>query len=194
MLAWVDDNVPGGYVDWYPYDHPELGPVELGGWNAALVFRNPPPHLLEAEVAPHSELAVFQALCSPLLRLRETMVEPAGDGAWRVRVVVENCGWLPTNITEKAVEQQAVRPTIARLTLPEGVEIVSGTERLDLGQLAGRALKSPCRPPVRELRRHDRPRRSPNGSSAAQPVRPSSVEIRHDRAGVVRTTVGLGEQ
>ena len=32
---------------------PELGPVELGGWDHALVFSNPPPHLLEAEVAPH---------------------------------------------------------------------------------------------------------------------------------------------
>ncbi len=30
LLAWVDDNVPGGYVDWYQHEHAELGPVELG--------------------------------------------------------------------------------------------------------------------------------------------------------------------
>ena len=190
LLAWVDDNVPGGYVDWYPYDHPELGPVELGGWNAALVFRNPPPHLLEAEVAPHSELAVFQALCSPLLRLRDTVVEPAGEGAWRVRVVVENSGWLPTNISEKAIEQRAVLPTIARLTLPEGADLVSGTERVDLGQLTGRALKHHA---VRQFGNSD----DTTDRAVAEWVIDAAagttvdVEVRHDRAGVVRTSITL---
>ncbi len=47
MLSWADEVAPGeGYVDWYPYDHPDLGPVELGGWNNQLLIRNPPPHLL----------------------------------------------------------------------------------------------------------------------------------------------------
>ncbi len=35
MLAWSDEKLGGqGYVDWYPFEHPQLGPVELGGWNA----------------------------------------------------------------------------------------------------------------------------------------------------------------
>ena len=191
LLAWVDENVPEGYVDWYPFHHPELGEVELGGWHAALVFRNPPPHLLEAEVAPHSDLAIFQALCSPLLRLRDTIVEPSGDGTWRVRVVVENSGWLPTNISEKAVEQQAVRSTVARLTLRDGAELVTGTERVDLGQLTGRALKHHA---VRQFGNSDDTTdravaewvvRAPAGTTL-------EVDVRHDRAGVVQTTVELG--
>jgi len=87
LLAWADENVTDGYVDWYEFDHPQLGAVELGGWNSAGLFVNPPAHLLEAEVAPHTDLAIFQALCAPALRHRETIVESAGDGAWRIRVV-----------------------------------------------------------------------------------------------------------
>ncbi len=43
MLAWSDEALDGkGYVDWYAYDHPQLGPVELGGWDHVFAFRNPP--------------------------------------------------------------------------------------------------------------------------------------------------------
>ncbi len=119
-------------------------------------------------------------------------MEPAGDGAWRVRVVVENCGWLPTNITEKAVEQQAVLPTIARLSLAEDVEIVSGTERLELGQLAGRALKNHA---VRQFGNSDDTTDRAVAEWVLRGERGAtvSVEVRHDRAGVVRTAVTLGE-
>ena len=71
MLAWSDEELNGeGFVDWYPYDHPQLGPVELGGWNTAYCLRNPPPHLLEAEVAPHADWAIWHVLISPLLQVR----------------------------------------------------------------------------------------------------------------------------
>ncbi len=146
LLAWVDDHVPDGFVDWYPFDHPELGPVELGGWHAAAVFRNPPAHLLEAEVAPHSELAVFCALTSPLLRERSATcttlgVGDAGPVTWLVEVVVENTGWLPTNVTKRAVDAGVAAPVRATITLPEGASLVHGRSEVDLGQLDGRALR-----------------------------------------------------
>jgi hypothetical protein len=34
-----------GHVDWRPFDHPQLGPVELGGWDDLSVWTNPPLHL-----------------------------------------------------------------------------------------------------------------------------------------------------
>src|SRR3954467_5874012 len=32
MLAWSDNEMGGrGFIDWYPFQHPQLGPVEVGG-------------------------------------------------------------------------------------------------------------------------------------------------------------------
>ena len=37
LLKWSDEVLDGkGYVDWYPFEHPQLGPVELGGWDQHL--------------------------------------------------------------------------------------------------------------------------------------------------------------
>lgn len=191
LLAWVDENVPGGYVDWYEFEHPQLGRVELGGWHSELVFRNPPPHLLEAEIEPHSKLAVRIALSSPLLRHRDTLVERLDDGTWRVRVVVENAGWMKTSVTQRAIDASYVRPMIARILLPADASLVTGSSRLDLGQLGGRALAQNA---VRSFSSgsdgtDDRTVaewivRAPEGTEF-------DVEVAHDRAGTVRTTITL---
>ena len=117
LPAWSDEELGGqGYVDWYEWDHPQLGPIELGGWHTAYCFRSPPPHLLEAEIAPHADLAIWHLLLSPRLVLHDSSVSPLGDDTWRIRVVVDNTGWLPTNVTQKAVERMVVRPLEAELT------------------------------------------------------------------------------
>ncbi len=191
LLAWVDENVPGGYVDWYEYEHPQLGRVELGGWHSELVFRNPPVHLLEAEIRPHSQLAVRTALSSPLLRHRDTLVDRLGDDTWRIRVVVENAGWMTTSVTSRAVDSGYVRPMIARIELPVDATLVTGEQRIDLGQLDGRAQMQNA---VRSFASgsdgtDDRAVAEWIVRAPAESV--CSVEVAHDRAGTIRTTVDL---
>ncbi|MCW5624856.1 MAG: carboxypeptidase, partial [Burkholderiales bacterium] len=44
LLAWNDTVLGGtGFVDWYAFHHPQLGPVELGGWDSLYTWSNPPP-------------------------------------------------------------------------------------------------------------------------------------------------------
>jgi len=81
---------------------------------------------------------VYLALVSPLLEIRSFDAEPVADGASRLRLVLENAGWLPTNVTEKALERKAVRPIEVELELPDGTRIATGKEREEAGQLAGR--------------------------------------------------------
>ena len=98
--------------------------------------------MLEKEIAPHADFIIWHALISPLLDFREVTVTPLGEGAYHVRAVVQNTGWLPTNITEHAKEKKLLRPLEVELTLPDGAEFVSGVRRAEAGQLAGRALKT----------------------------------------------------
>ena len=132
------DELGGGYVDWYPFDHPQLGPVELGGWDLVRFWFNPPFSRLEQEVSPHVDFALFLALVSPRLELRSFEATAAGDGAHRLRLVLENAGWLPTNVTAKALELKAVRPIEVELELPEGARLVTGKVREEADQLTGR--------------------------------------------------------
>jgi murein tripeptide amidase MpaA len=116
MLAWSDKELEGkGYTDWYPFNHPQLGEVELGGWDGMYAFRNPPPQFLEKEIAPFADWVVWQALTSPLLELRETQVTEAG-GVWRIRVAVQNTGWLPTNVTKNALKNKLCRGVVGEIS------------------------------------------------------------------------------
>ena len=137
-LRWLD-NQPGnaltaGFVDWYPFDHPQLGPVELGGWNDLHSWQNPPQHLLAEEVGGHGAFAVVQALSAPCIEIKHTVVEQLGTDTWRVDVGIANTGWLPTYVTEKANNDSIVRPIVVEL---EGAEIIGGPSRQEIGQLAG---------------------------------------------------------
>ncbi|MGD8625934.1 MAG: M14 family metallopeptidase [Anaerolineae bacterium] len=142
LLRWSDEVLDGqGYVDWYPFDHPELGPVELGGWNWLYALKNPPPHLLEEEIAPFADWLIWHLLISPRLELYRAEAEPLGGDAYRVRLVVHNTGWLPTYVTKKALEKKVVRGVLAEIELPPGASLQTGQPREELGQLEGRAYK-----------------------------------------------------
>jgi|CXWL01.1.fsa_nt_gi murein tripeptide amidase MpaA len=148
LLKWSDDKLDGlGHIDWKPFKHPQLGDVEIGGWDAHLAFRNPPTQFLEAEISPLGDWIIWQALCSPKLELREVRVEPAGT-AFRVRAIVQNVGWLPTNVTERAKKNKLCRGVRAEIS--SGDEPLAGVGeraprwlhggklRQDAGQLVGR--------------------------------------------------------
>ncbi len=139
LLKWSDEKLGGkGHVDWKPYDHPQLGKVEIGGWDSHYAFRNPPSEFLEAEVAPLADWAIWQAGCAPRLGLREVRVEAAGEGTARVRLAIQNEGWLPTQVTKRALEKSMVRGVQGSISAQaEGDWLISGLIVQDGGQLTG---------------------------------------------------------
>ena len=191
LLKWSDEQLDGkGYVDWYPFEHPELGAVELGGWDSLYAFRNPPAKFLEREISPFPRWILFSALISPKLELREASATPLGGDAYRVRLVVENTGWLPTYVTKLAQEKQLTRGVIAEIALPEGATLAAGKPREERGQLEGRAYK-PSAPigwaiadPTDDRLKVEWVVRAPAGGTV-------ELVARHERAGTVRASVVL---
>jgi murein tripeptide amidase MpaA len=190
LFRWAEAELgERAYVDWYPYEHPQLGPVELGGWDMYYCWANVPPHLLEAEVAPHSDLAIWHLLISPRLELHTLEVDRVGETAWHIQLVVHNTGWLPTSVTEKAVERNIVRPLEVELTLPEGARLRTGELKTELGQLTGRVHKRSLLGWWSEDSTSERVKvewvvEAPDGGTVA-------IEARHQRAGVVRVDAEL---
>jgi murein tripeptide amidase MpaA len=141
LLKWNDEVLEGkGFVEWYAYDHPQLGRVELGGWDPLFTFWNPPPRLLEQEVARFPRWLVWHALLSPELSL-EVQTQTLGKDTYMVRAVVSNRGWLPTYITKQALDKKLVGGAVCEIELPDGVALLQGQRRQELGQLEGRAHK-----------------------------------------------------
>jgi hypothetical protein len=148
MLKWSDEKLEGkGYVDWYEFEHPQLGKIELGGWDGLYAFRNPPPQYLENEVKPLGEWAIWQAQCSPKLELRDLVTEPVGEEFVRVRFAVQNTGWLPTNVSEIATQRKLCRGVVGEV-LRDGKTfegkgeqephwLKAGSLRQEAGQLTG---------------------------------------------------------
>ncbi len=139
LLKWTDETHKGkGYVDWYEYDHPDLGKVELGGWNRFHTFSNPPPHLLEKEASKFHDWIIFQALMSPKLEHHSTQVTSLGNELWKIEFGVENTGYLPTYVSKTTLEKKYTRGVIAEIELPEGATLVEGKQRIEGPQLEGR--------------------------------------------------------
>jgi murein tripeptide amidase MpaA len=190
LLKWSDEVLGGrGYVDWYPFEHPQLGRVELGGWDMLYAWRNPPPEFLEKEVALFPDWLVWHLLISPKLEVYEATVEPLGDALYKVRLVVQNTGWLPTYITKKALEKKLVRGVIAEIELPDGATLQLGKPREELGQLEGRAYKPSAvtfwsADPTDDRAKVEWVVHAPQGGTVR-------LTARHERAGVVRVECPL---
>lgn len=140
LLAWSDKDLGGkGHEDWRPYSHPQLGEVEIGGWDPHYAFRNPPPMFLEKEVTPLAEWAIWLASVCPCLKLKDIHTESAGD-AVRIRFVVQNTGWLPTNVSKIAEQRKLCRGVVAEIESVGSADsswLVSGQLREEAGQLNG---------------------------------------------------------
>jgi hypothetical protein len=196
LLKWSDEQCAGqAHVDWYAFDHPQLGPVELGGWDKMNFWRNPPAHLREREAARFPKWLTTLALSLPRLELLSAKAEPLGEQQgvmhWRVTVDVGNAGYLPAYVSRRALARQQARGLVFEIELPPGAALVSGKPRVTGPHLEGHAPRSSLQAflPTREITA-DRARaewlvRAPAGGRV-------QVLAKADRAGALRATVSLG--
>ena len=194
LLRWSDEQCAGqAHAPWRPYQHPQLGAVEIGGWDKMNYWRNPPPHLREREAARFPAWMTQIALSLPKLELLRTEVRALGPDTWRIRFAVANSGWLPAYVCKQALQRKTVRGVMFEIHLPEGnatVSLVSGKPRFEGPQLEGHAPQSSTLAFLasRELTA-DRAVaewvvRAPKGTHLA-------LSARADRAGMVRAEVSL---
>ena len=192
MLKWSDDVLGGeGYIEWYPFDHPQLGPVELGGWNKIHAITNPPPAFLQSEVERFPEWLVWLLLVSPKLELLEASATRLSRDAdqWKVQLVVQNTGWLPSYVSKKALAKKLTRGVVCEISLPDGAELIAGRRRALVGELEGRAYKL-CVPWAWS---HDatNDRAMVEWVVRAKPGDVLTLHAAHDRAGRLSTTITL---
>jgi hypothetical protein len=78
----------------------------------------------------------------PVLKAEKISDDPDGLSAvYKVTAVVENTGFLSTYVSKKALERRFLKPLTLEIELGEGVELVSGEKKRELGHLEGRSNK-----------------------------------------------------
>ena len=133
-MKWVKENAPQYFSDWKEYDHPSFGKVELGGFNTKFTQQNPPENMLAQECEHDTKFNIRFIKTMPKLKIDTLESEDLGNGVYKVTAVVGNTGYLPTNLTDEAVNLKVNKPVTAAIS---GGKLLSGKENEEIGDLSG---------------------------------------------------------
>lgn len=185
FLKWNDEQLGGkGFRPWTPFEHPQLGRVEIGGWRWLRVWSNPPEPLLEGVCRANMYFTLVHAAASPCLRIAEFKAEELAPRLRKLTLILENTGFLPTNVSQVALDRHLVRPVIIDLAVPRGAELLIGKPRTEIGHLAGTGILDEWESSrwTDGLSRQNRAR----VEWLVRGAGPLAVEVKSERAGVVR--------
>ena len=184
LFAWNDDVLGGtGFIDWYGFEHPDLGHVELGGWDRWSTS-SPPDRLIADEVDRNIRWVLTFAEKTPQVALLDATVE-RGEHGLRVSANVANLGWMATATAHAADVLGIAKPVLVRLELMNA-ELVTGDAAfseavISLGVLPGTRGGEPEARGVEwtvSIRDRNRPARA-------------TIVVESEKAGTVRQTLDL---
>jgi zinc carboxypeptidase len=178
-FAWNDDVLDGtGFIDWYTFEHPDLGQVELGGWDRWSTA-SPPERMMADEIDRNVRWVLTFAEKTPQVAILDVTVAPSRTGH-RVEASVANVGWMATATVHAVEELGIAKPVRVRLELVNA-ELVSGDPVVSLGVLPGARSGAP------EARTVGWTVRTRDG---AQPAR-ATIVVESEKAGTVQRALEL---
>ena len=134
-LRFEDRVLFGQTFDEYTeFDHPDYGPVLIGG-GSKWWSRNPPPFMTEEESHRNFAFTVFHAEQMPELRFEDVEIDSIGDGLWQIDATVLNTRLIPTRTRLAAAK---------RLGMPDFIELETDAEIVAGGRVTDR-VRNPDR-------------------------------------------------
>jgi hypothetical protein len=100
-------------------------------------YRNPPEALLENVCRQNVLFNLRHAAAAPRLLIDNVAITKLEGSLYKVHAVVSNHGYLPTNLSDVAIENQVAKPVRLAISV-EGGELMMNPQTADLGNLAGR--------------------------------------------------------
>lgn len=119
-----------GFLDWTPYDHPQYGAIEIGGFKKNY-GRMHPGFLLEADAHRNASFVLYHAYQTPQLEVADIHVKEVGSGLKEVTAVVKNNRIIPTHSSLDVANKIEV-PDVISL---QGGKVLAGmiVENADFG-------------------------------------------------------------
>lgn len=196
FAAWDAAHNEGRVVQgWQPFDHPQLGPVEVGGLDPRVGIWNPPTNKLAGIIDGMSAVFLRTAAMVPRVRLVEIGRRELAPGLTEIELQVDNLGYLSTAGVDAGASLPWAEPPTLRVQASEGgLEVVSpGAGLVRLRHLAGWGRG--------EAERGDMFfARASRGSESRTRVRVvlrghgiARVEVRSPRTGAVAVDLAVGD-
>ncbi|MBC7898304.1 MAG: peptidase [Cytophagaceae bacterium] len=124
VLRYCDEEFGGKcFQPWTKVQHPDLGEVEIGGYNPKFFSQNGPPEVLEKWARNQAMFNLDLALAAPKVEIVDAVVaslRTSTDSATHeIKVTVRNTGLIPTAL-EQAKRVHIVKPDRVVLVAPPG--------------------------------------------------------------------------
>lgn len=180
------------FVPWRRVQHPQLGEVEVGGFDRRVGLFNPPYDELPAVCEAQAQLMTRVAALLPRLVISRVEVAPLRENVTRVTVTIENHGYLPTYGMRGAVHRPFNEPLFAELRCDGCALEEPLRSRLAVGHLEGwgRGLGASEQAVFFQ---------SSSGSTSSRAIRFTAlgkgwvtVRVGSSRAGFVERRIGIG--
>lgn len=138
-LAWWDrdENSRRAFPPWRPFEHPQLGKVDIGGIDPRIGIWNPPQHELPQLCATQADVLLRVAALAPRLRIGRIKREPLPGTLTRVEVEVLNDGYLGSYGVPSAKALDFNEPVYATATTERCELVDPGAAHQVLGHLDG---------------------------------------------------------
>ena len=120
---------PENVAPWRSFDHPQLGSIEIGGIEYLRTIRNPPPQLLSEECRKAMVFSDRARRALPEVHA-DVEVKALGDDTHRVRLILNNEGFLPTSGLKRGADINSSPPVSAALQLSENLRSEEPLEQL----------------------------------------------------------------
>ena len=136
ILKWMDENLTKeeGFKDWTPFNHPQLGEVEIGGICHKYTSQNPPISLLEEEMERHMKYMLRTAKTFPHVVFDEIKANKIAEDIYKLEVIIGNRGCMPSYVFNEGLKNKRMKEL--SITLSD-CEIIEGKQEMKIGHLQG---------------------------------------------------------
>ncbi len=129
------------YQPWEPFQHPQLGKVEIGGFLSRHV-NNPTLRDLAKISEGTYKFTLEHARKHPQIVLEDVQADRVGGQIFRIRARVANRGEYPTNVSNKGKTLRRPYPVRVEFHPARGVQLLSDQGHYALGHLDGVSASS----------------------------------------------------
>lgn len=135
-LSWIDKKNKGkGFVPWTPFKHPQLGKVEIGGFQPYLRI-NPPAEKIKELGEKHAQFAIWLASQLSEISLQKVQVKRLSTNLYELKATVINNGRLPY-ATAMGQRSRNITPIMVQIKFRDDkkMKLFGGSKRHNLNNL-----------------------------------------------------------